>query len=475
MGFYDNRKLAAARERYNGKAVKIVLISTYELGRQPFGLASPAAWLRGRGHAVTCLDLSREPLNEQAVQEARLIAFYVPMHTATRLTLELLEPIRHIQPQAHLCAYGLYAPLSAESFRSHGVNSLLGGEFEQSLVDLAEHVEGLSASPRIHPLDTSVSLARLRFQKPDRAGLPPLRSYAHLVLPSGEHRTVGYTEASRGCKHLCRHCPIVPVYNGVFRIVDREVVLADIRQQVATGAQHITFGDPDFFNGVGHAIPLVEALHREFPALTYDVTIKVEHLLLNVELLRTLRQTGCLFIISAVEALDDGILQKLRKGHTRADFFRVVDECRRAGITLQPTFVPFTPWTTFEIYLDLFQNLRRLNLVDAVASIQLAIRLLIPAGSRLLEIPEVREMVGPFDAKALVYPWENPYPGVDRLADETQDIVAASEKIKRSRAATFEQLWRAANRAAGLKTEESAMPVLAARATVPYLNEPWYC
>jgi len=107
--------------------VKIVLISTYELGRQPFGLASPAAWLRERGHAVTCLDLSREPLNEQAVREARLVAFYVPMHTATRLTLELLEPIRRIHPRAHLCAYGLYASLSAESFRSHVCEQFIGG------------------------------------------------------------------------------------------------------------------------------------------------------------------------------------------------------------------------------------------------------------------------------------------------------------------------------------------------------------
>jgi radical SAM superfamily enzyme YgiQ (UPF0313 family) len=475
LGFYDNRKLAAARERYNGAAVKIVLISTYELGRQPFGLASPAAWLRGCGHAVTCLDLSRESLNEQAVREARLIAFYVPMHTATRLTLELLEPVRRLHPQAHLCAYGLYASLSAESFRSHGVNSLLGGEFEQSLVDLSQHLEGLSASPQIHSLDTDVSLARLRFQKPDREGLPPLRSYAHLVLPNGEHRMVGYTEASRGCKHLCRHCPIVPVYNGVFRIVDREIVLADIRQQVAAGAQHITFGDPDFFNGVGHAVPLVEALHREFPALTYDVTIKVEHLLQNLELLRTLRQTGCLFVVSAVESLDDGVLHKLQKGHTRADFFRVVEECQRAGITLQPTFVPFTPWTTFENYLDLFENLRRLNLVEAVAPIQLAIRLLIPSGSRLLELPEVREMVGTFDAKTLVYPWKNPNPALDRLVEEAQEIVAASEKMKRTRAAAFQQLWRAANHAAGRKMEDLAMPILAARATVPYLDEPWYC
>jgi len=455
--------------------VKIVLISTYELGRQPFGLASPAAWLRKRGHAVTCLDVSRETLNEEAVREAGLIAFYVPMHTATRLTLELLEPIRRINPAAHLCAYGLYASLSAESLRAQGIGSLLGGEFEQALVDLAEHRSGLSAQPQIHPLDSNVSLSRLRFQVPDRSGLPPLRAYAHLVLPTGEHRVVGYTEASRGCKHLCRHCPVVPVYEGVFRIVDREVVLADVRQQMAAGARHITFGDPDFFNGVGHAIPLVEALHREFPELTYDVTIKVEHLLQNAELLPTLHATGCLFITSAVESLDDAVLLKLEKSHTRSDFFDAVELCRRAGITLQPTFLPFTPWTTFGQLLDLFEQLQRLDLVEAVAPIQLAIRLLIPPGSRLLELDEVREMVGPFDAKALVYPWKNPAPAVDRLGEELQDIVATSEKLKRSRSATFAKIWQAVGQAANQNLETRAQPVLVPRAAVPYLSEPWYC
>ncbi len=455
--------------------MRIVLISTYELGRQPFGLASPAAWLRKRGHAVTCLDLSREGLDEQAVREAGLIGFYVPMHTATRLTVELLEPLRRINPKAHFCAYGLYASLAAEILQAQGITSLLGGEFEQALVDLAEHVSGLSAMPHIHPLDSNVSLSRLRFMVPDRTGLPSLRLYAHLVLPSGEHRVVGYTEASRGCKHLCRHCPVVPVYEGVFRIVDREVVLGDVRQQMAAGARHITFGDPDFFNGVGHAIPLVEALHREFPELTYDVTIKVEHLLHDAELLTTLRATGCLFITSAVESLDDAVLQKLDKNHTRADFFRAVELCRREGIVLQPTFIPFTPWTTFEQLQDLFEQLNRLDLVEAVAPIQLGIRLLIPPGSRLLELEEVRGMVSPFDAKTLIYPWKNLNAGIDRLCEDLQEIVASSEKLKRGRTATFEKMWQAVNHAANRECEKREQPLLASRATVPYLNEPWYC
>ncbi|HXT74278.1 MAG TPA: CUAEP/CCAEP-tail radical SAM protein, partial [Candidatus Angelobacter sp.] len=261
--------------------MKIVLISTYELGRQPFGLASPAAWLRQTGAEVACLDLSREPFREGAIRDAALIAFYVPMHTATRLAVELLKTIRKLNPDAHICFYGLYAPVNETWLRKLGVQTILGGEFEQGLTDLARRIAvGRGADLQSEPV---VSLARQKFAIPDRTGLIALDQYARLALPDGEKRTVGYTEASRGCKHLCRHCPIVPVYKGVFRVVDRDVVLADIRHQVAAGAQHITFGDPDFFNGIGHAIPLVEALHNEFPDITYDATIKIEHLLKHSE------------------------------------------------------------------------------------------------------------------------------------------------------------------------------------------------
>lgn len=458
--------------------MNIVLISTYELGRQPFGLASPAAWLRGRGHRVTSLDLSRQPLHENAIRLAELIAFYVPMHTATRLAIQLIESVRRLNPRARVCFYGLYAPMNEAHLRAQGVEHILGGEFEEGLAHLAERLEqnGKDNEPAIQPQpEPIISLARQKFIRPDRNGFPVLAKYAHVVLPSGEHRVAGYTEASRGCKHLCRHCPIVPVYNGIFRVMDREVVLEDIRQQVAAGAQHITFGDPDFFNGVGHAVPLVEALHGEFPRLTYDVTIKIEHLRKHKEHLPKLRGTGCLFVTTAAETFDNDVLVKLDKGHTREDFLEVHRAFRELGMVLQPTFVPFTPWTTLESYLELLRVLCENELIENVAPIQLAIRLLIPAGSRLLELEEVRRLVAPFDAAALVYPWRNPDPRVDALCEEIQEIAAAGEKRKRSRGAIFETIRQAGHGAAGVETAVAAQPALLARAAIPYLNEPWYC
>jgi len=463
---------------YTGRSVNIVLISTYELGRQPFGLASPAAWLRKRGHQVVSLDLARQSLDEAAIRAAELIAIYLPMHTATRLAGQLIPFLRQANPGAHLCCYGLYAPINVEYLRTLGVATFLGGEFEQGLAQLAEHVQKSdkgSQSAILPQAEPVISLDRQRFIRPDRQGLPPLAKYAHVILPSGEHRIAGYTEASRGCKHLCRHCPIVPVYNGIFRIVDREVVLEDIRQQVAAGAGHITFGDPDFFNGVGHALVLVEALHREFPRLTYDVTIKIEHLRKHQKHLATLRDTGCLFVTSAVESLDNDVLARLDKGHTREDFLEVHHAFRELGIILQPTFVPFTPWTTLASYLELLCVLRENELIENVAPIQLAIRLLIPASSRLLELDEMQNLVAPFDPEALAYPWQHPDPRVDTLCEGIQRIVAAGEKQKRSRRAIFDSIWQTAHKAAGLDEELAVLPVLPSRTTIPFLEEPWYC
>src|SRR5262249_46471950 len=156
-----------------------------------------------------------------------------------------------------------------EYLRSLGVEKLIGGEFERELVEWAKTVVSDATSSSV------TSMERLPFVVPDRSGLPTIEKYAHLVLPDGGYRVVGSTEASRGCKHLCRHCPIVPVYKGVFRIVGRGVVMEDIRRQIAAGAQHISFGDPDFFNGIRHAIELVEEFHCGFPDVTYDVTIKI--------------------------------------------------------------------------------------------------------------------------------------------------------------------------------------------------------
>ena len=449
----------------------VLLINPYELGRQPFALAQASAWLKRADCEVHCLDLALQKLDPALLATADAVVIYLGMHTATRIALAALPRIRQLAPQAQLAAFGLYAPMNAELLRGLGVSAIFGGESEPDLVDWANAVRaGHGAAVQQAVI---VRRDKIEFLAPDRSDLPPLERYAHLVLPDGATRVAGFVDSSRGCKHLCRHCPVVPVYEGKFRVVPVEIVLADIAQQIESGAQHISFGDPDFFNGPTHALKVVRALHERYPLITYDAIIKIQHLINHAALLPELKRTGCLYIISAVESVDDRVLDYLLKHHTRADFYHAVGLVREAGIALAPTWVAFHPWSTLDSYLDLLTSLVELQLVEAVPPVQLMIRLLIPSGSKMLDIPGFQDLIGEFDQKLLGYPWRNPDPRVDALQHEIQAYVAEAEKTKLPRRTIFEHIWRITHTAAGKTPPDIADTDLGQ--PIPHMSEPWYC
>lgn len=444
---------------------RVVLVSPYELGRQPFNLAQPAAWFARADIPVACLDLSQQKLDPSIFADAEYVAIYLGMHTATRIAAAALPKIRALAPRARLAAFGLYASVNAPLLRSLGCEAIFGGESEPDLLDWVQS--------GVAPADTVVRREKIEFLLPERRGLPELQRYAKLILTDGTQKITGFAEASRGCKHLCRHCPVVPVYEGKFRIVPVDIVLADIAQQVEVGAQHISFGDPDFLNGPTHALKVAEALHARFPDLSWDATIKVEHLLNHAELLPRLKACGLLFIVTAVESVDDAILERLAKGHTHAGFETALAHCRALGIALAPTFVPFTPWTTLAGYRELLATLLKLHLVEAVPPIQLAIRLLVPQGSHLLHLPDFAAQVGAFDEAMLGYPWQADDPRVDALQSEIMAWVMGTEKAGLTRAEVFAGIW-ARTHAALAETAPSLDPSQFG-AAIPHHSEPWYC
>ena len=212
-----------------------------------------------------------------------------------------------------------------------------------------------------------------------------------------------------------------------------DVVVADVAQQVATGARHISFGDPDFLNGPTHALRVARALHEAFPQLTFDATVKIEHIVRYPGHIEQLAESGCLFLVSAVESIDDDILARLAKGHTARDFERAVAICGSAGLQLTPTFVPFTPWTTVEGFRALLQRLIALRLVESVPAVQLSIRLLVPSGSHLFEIDGFADLVDPFDDDMLGWPWRHPDSEVDALQVRIQAIAEVAAEREEPR------------------------------------------
>jgi radical SAM superfamily enzyme YgiQ (UPF0313 family) len=481
---HSNTSLATAEAAGQGIGMlrqpgAILLIACYELGHQPLAIASPLGFLEQAGYAPAALDIAVERLDAALVARARCIGIAVPMHTALRLGVRVVERIRALNPTCHICCYGLYATLNAEYLLTHGVDSVIGGESEAPLLALIESLDIGINNPVIGVSQRSRNagpfLQRVDFRVPSRSALPPLERYAHLER-DGTRSRVGYVEASRGCKHHCLHCPIPPVYAGRFFAVAQDVVLEDIRRLVQSGAEHITFGDPDFLNGPTHALRVTRSMHAEFPTLTFDFTTKIEHILKHRELFSEFARLGCLFAVSAVESLSDTVLANLEKGHTRADVFAALAIMRQAGVALRPSLVSFTPWTTLDDYLDVFEVVEREGLIDHVDPVQYAVRLLIPPGSLLLKRPAVQPFLGPLDEAAFSYRWSHPDPRMDALHQDVSQLVEAAAKTDEDPALTFEGI-RALASAVRDGREPMALEthVLTNRSRPPRLTEPWFC
>jgi len=457
----------------------ILLVSCYELGHQPAGIAMPLGLLRRAGFEADTMDVSVEGFDKEKVKRARFVGISVPMHTALRLGLRVAVEIRKLNPQCHICFYGLYATLNSEYLLATVGDSVIGGEFEEALVGLVTAVQA-ETSIDIKEVSTrsrasNPVLARLDFAAPDREQLVPLEHYAKLEY-NGEQRLVGYVEASRGCLHHCAHCPIPSVYNGRFFVVPEAVVLEDIRGLVAGGARHITFGDPDFLNGPGHSLSITRAMHQEFPELTFDFTAKVEHILKHREMITELAQNGCIFMVSAVESLSDTVLEHLDKGHTHADVLEAFRIARSAGLALRPTFVSFTPWTTIDDYICILDFVESGNLIDHVDPVQYSIRLLVPPGSLLLSKPDSHGWLGPLIQESFYYEWAHPDPRMDELHRRVSAIVERASGRNEDTTETFYTILELAHAARGdARWNRLSLPIDPVRLRPPRLTEAWFC
>lgn len=456
----------------------VLLVACYELGHQPFNLASPRAVLREAGFAPRAVDTSVETLDDATIARADLVAISVPMHTALRLGVAVAERVRAVNPSAHLCLYGHYAHLNAAYLLDQVADSVIGGEYETTLVQLAESLRDgrrLAGVPGLRTTDAPAPpvIERIVFAAPARDALPAMDKYAQLEW-AGETRLAGYVEASRGCHHLCTHCPIPPVYGGRFFAVPRATVVADAVQQVAAGARHITFGDPDFFNGPTHGLRIMREVRAVAPNVTFDATIKIEHILEHADRLPELAKLGCIFVVCAVETLNQDVLRRLKKGHTRANVERALALLDAVGIAMRPSLLPFTPWSTPAEYAELLTFIAERDLVDSIDPVHLSIRLLVPPGSLILGEDPDGEHFGALDPPQLQHRWAHPDPEMDALQRDVSAIVEAAASRSEPARRTFREIWRVAASRTGLLPDRPPVPVIH-RPKAPRLTEHWFC
>jgi hypothetical protein len=479
--------------------VKVLLLSTYELGQQPLGISGPAAVLVEAGHEVRAADLSVEPWPEDSVSWAEAVVFTVPMHTATELALGALSRLEKRRSRPFVAWLGLYAPVLEGNPAVRAGDLLAAGESATVLLDwLAEVAPTDGDGATVHRTETSsratartvVDIGPPRLPAPVRPPmrelLLPLDRYARYLDEAGSHLSAS-VEASRGCNHRCRHCPVAAVYRGRSRSLPLESVVADIDQVVALGAEHISFADPDFLNRPAHAMSVARAVHERHPELTFDATVKVEHVLRHAELLPELAMAGLSFVVSAFESTDDAVLALLDKGHSAAEEIEAVRRLRTCHIEVRPSWLPFTPWTSLETIGSILELCARADLVESTDPVQYTIRLLLPSGSLLLADPDPvllaallpKEGSRPA-AEHGTSRWRHEDERVDELQQAMAGLVETAEAAGADSLSIFHELWALCREAGASLPPSPPRPDEDLRwpnpsMTRPRLSESWFC
>lgn len=253
-------------------------------------------------------------------------------------------------------------------------------------------------------------------------------------------------------------------------MIGADSVLADIDQLASDGIQHLTFGDPDFLNAPRYSMDLLTEAHAAHPELTYDVTVKVEHILAHQSLWPQMAELGVLFVVSAFESTDDRTLDVLDKNHTAADMSESVALLRSSGIHVRPTWLPFFPWTLPSDLAGIVGFIDHHRLWSATDPVQLAIKLLIPEGSLLERHPAVVPYLTAYQPESLTWSWRFADQTTERLQGALDSTAAEASDCGAEAGDTLLLMRERIGEIAGV--DLAAMP---SSPPAPRLTESWFC
>jgi len=428
--------------------LKILLLSFYDLGKQPKIISELHKKLDNGSNQIDIVDYSIEEKN-LTLDNYDVLGIYASMHTASVLAEQYL---RDRKLPNKLFVFGLYANVFSEMFSNfQSIHSFDSDELE-SLLEVQ--------------LNPNYSF---KHSVPDRTILPSITDYSHIVDGSN-NLIAGSVETTYGCKHECTHCPVPIEFKGMFKTFGTEKIITDVTNQVEEGAKHISFNDPDFFNGPKHALKILQLLNEKHPSITYDSTIKVEHILKYPDYFQELKNLNMLFVISAFETTNDHVLNILQKNHSFNDLNKAVELSLENNIDIRPTWMPFSPWTEQNDLISIIKLIENYKLRETVDPIQLTIKLLVPKNSLILKRPEMKEYLLDYDPASFSYAWQYKFPNIDNIQNELFTYVLQHESENEyTQYLGLVDILESHTNETLLNSEKYSQRI------VPKLSETWFC
>ncbi len=451
--------------------MNVLLVSTYDLGNQPTTIARHAAHLAAGGHKIKTLDLAIEDFDIEATTWADAVAISIQMHTSAKIALNLVGNLRDSGFKGKIIYFGLSAHLGELLFSQGQIDAIFSGESETAFSSYLNQLESGESPAKVN----LKLLEKVNHLVPLRSKLKPLDEYSHIIW-GNKSLVVGPIETTRGCSHGCLHCPVPQVYNKRVRKIDLSTLIDDIDQLVEMGAEHISFNDPDFLNIPAHSELVVSTMRKRHPDLTFDATIKIEHIVKYKKLMRQFKESGLILVQSAFETMDDEVLDLLEKGHNADEAKKAIDFAKSIDLSLRPSWIPFSPWTTYQSIADIVNFSIQYDVLSESDPIQWTIKLLVPKGSLLLANAKLAPIFRDYDEERFTFCYDYIHPELDHLQQYLARFMENSQSCEDS-LATLKGLYLIIKEHLGTYSNSTLIdfPSGVISNNNPRRSESWFC
>jgi radical SAM superfamily enzyme YgiQ (UPF0313 family) len=403
--------------------VTALVVSAYEADLQPLAAASLAASLQHVGFEVAAWDAHIFP-QDRPEQDYDLVMICVPLFEGLERGIMLAESFQHTG--AKVLVSGQYAKLFPGDFLRLA-DGVIMEEPEQLVFDIARAFAGeveLTDIPGIRSATKYIGRPKSRdiqWFRPLRELLPPITAYSGHESKFG---LLGNIEATRGCHHRCAYCSVYAATGVRVTVLDQDVVVNDACQVSDQGANHLAFVDAEFFSVRKHGPESLKRIANEVGPVTFEFTTRFDHILEFTSEIEELTQYGLRSITSALEFPSDTVLTALDKGIDTALTKRAIKVAQDLGVELAPTFIPFTPWVTYDELLRFDDFIEETGLGYAITPTARQTRLYLYKGSPLLSSPYMQgvELID----QGYLYDWKHDDPRVDELWAELREQAEAA-------------------------------------------------
>jgi anaerobic magnesium-protoporphyrin IX monomethyl ester cyclase len=252
-------------------------------------------------------------------------------------TFEIIKIIKkHHLATKILCGgpeiWGIHRKKGSLWLKNAGIDAIVIGEGEQALARLSRN------------FPNSNELVVVEHEEIKDLDSIPYPSFSQLDRNAYGIRTQVPILMSRGCIRLCGFCSERLLYKE-YRVRSAVHVIEEITSHVKRGITSFVFYD-SLINGNLKALEdLCDTIIMTGVPITWEAQCVIRRDM-TTELLKKMKQAGCFNLFIGLESASDQVLERMRKGITKADARTFFEKLKEAGLHFEISFITAFPQET---------------------------------------------------------------------------------------------------------------------------------